>query len=136
MTPQEIDEVVRSWRSACRHRSTLWAAIRAHLPEGSMCADERADWIIGTVDCLHVMLASPNRLAVAAIEMAERRKAVTSADLQSDRDALMAGLETVLGPLSEDCTMAWHRACGLFADVIAGLIFNPFRERKPESQAG
>ena len=60
--------------------------------------------------------------------MATRRKAVTSGDLTTDRDALMAGIEAVLGPLPEECTLAWHRACGLFADVIAGLIFNPFRD--------
>jgi hypothetical protein len=128
MTPQEIDEVVRSWRSACRQRGVLRDAIVAHLPEGSMCAGKRADWIIQTVDCLHVLLNNPNRVAVAAVEMATRRKAVTSGDLQTDRDALIAGIEAVLGPLPEECTMAWHRASGLFADVIAGLIFNPFRE--------
>jgi hypothetical protein len=128
MTPQEINEVVRSWRSASRQRDVLRAAIMAHLPEGWMCAAERADWIIQTVDCLHVLLNNPNRVSVAAVEMASRRKAVTSADLQTDRDALIYGIETVLGPLPEECTMAWHRACGLFADVIAGLIFNPFRE--------
>ena len=66
--------------------------------------------------------------SVAAVEMATRRKAVTSGDLTTDQDALMAGIEAVLGPLPERCTLAWHRACGLFADVIAGLIFNPFRD--------
>ena len=127
MTPREIDEVVESWRAACCQRTTLRAAISAHLPADSTCACDRTDWIMQTVDRLHVLLSSPNQLAVAAVEMASRRKVVTSAELRSDQDALIMGIETVLGPLPEECTKAWHRACGLFADVIAGLIFNPFR---------
>jgi hypothetical protein len=50
------------------------------------------------------------------------------------REAASAHRLTVLGPLPEECTMAWHRACGLFADVIAGLIFNPFRGDETETQ--
>ena len=110
----------------------LRRAIIDNLPEGSMCARERADWILLTVDRLQPLLATPNRLTTTAIEMAVLRHAVTSAELRCDERALMRGIETVLGPLSEDCTMAWRRACGLFADVIAGLIFNPFRAGVPE----
>jgi hypothetical protein len=127
VTPREIDEVVDSWRAACRDRTALRAAITANLPEESTCVCDRTEWIMQTVDRLHVLLSSPNQLAIAAVEMATRRKVVTSTELRSDQDALIAGIETVVGPLPEECTMAWHRACGLFADVFAGLIFNPFR---------
>ena len=132
MTPREIDEVVESWRAACRERTALREAIAANLPAEPTCACDRTDWIMQTVDRLHVLLSSPNQLAVAAVEMATLRKAVTSAELRSDQDALIMGIEAVLGPLPEECTMAWRRACGLFADVIAGLIFNPFRGDGPE----
>ena len=131
MTPREIDEVVESWRAACRQRAALRAAITAHLPADSMCVCDRTEWIMQTVDRLHLLLSSPHQLAVAAVEMATRRKVVTSTELRCDQDALITGIETVLGPLPEECTKAWHRACGLFADVIAELIFNPFRGDEP-----
>jgi hypothetical protein len=128
MTPLQIDEVVRSWRSACEQRDELRRGITAHLPQGSMPVDARADWILQTVDRLLPVLATPHEVATTATAMAALRHAVTSSELRSDKQALMAGLEAVLGPLSEECTLAWHRACGLFGDVIAELIFNPFRE--------
>jgi hypothetical protein len=133
VTPREIDEVVESWQAACCERTALRAAIAAHLPPDSTCACDRTDWIMQTVDRLHLLLSSPNQLTVAAVEMATRRKVVTSTELRSDQDALIAGIETVVGPLPDECTMAWRRACGLFADVIAGLIFNPFRGDGAES---
>jgi hypothetical protein len=128
MTPVQIDEVVCSWRSACEQRDVLRRAITAHLPRDSMPVEDRADWILRTVDRLLPVLATPHDLATTAVEMAALRHAVTSSELRSDKQALMSGLETVIGPLPEECRLAWHRACGLFGDVIAELIFNPFRD--------
>jgi hypothetical protein len=133
MTPREIDEVVCSWRAACLRREELRLAISEHLSGGTMSFEARADWIVQTVDELHGLLSCPNELAVAAVEAAARRKVVTSGELRSDRHALMAGVDAMVGPLTEECTMAWRRACGLFGDIIAGLIFNPFRAGEEKS---
>jgi hypothetical protein len=124
-----IDEVVdRGGRHVSAPRR---AAITAHLPP-TRCASASHRVDHQTVDRLHPLLSSPHQLAVAAVEMATLRKVVTSTELRCDQDALITGIETVLGPLPEECTMAWHRACGLFADVIAELIFNPFRGDEPD----
>jgi hypothetical protein len=126
MTPAQIARVDSSWRAACRCRSELQAAITLNMPAGTKKVDDKAQWIMQTVDRLVPLLTSPTQLPPAAMEMVERRGKVTSDDLIAARDALLAGLDHVLGDLSEPTLVAWHQACGLFADVIASLIVNPF----------
>jgi hypothetical protein len=126
MTPAQIVRVDASWRAACRRRSELQTAITLNMPPGTKKVEVRAEWIMQTVDRLVPLLASPTQLPPAAKEMVARRGKVTSADLIAARDALLAGLSHVLGDLSPPTLVAWHQACGLFADVIAALIVNPF----------
>ena len=125
MTPAQIARMEATWRAACRRRADLHAAIADHLPQSTDTV-ERARWIMQTVDCLAPLLTSPTQLCLAANSMAEQRGTVTSADLIADRDALLAGIHCVLGEQSEPTLVAWHQACGLFADVIAELILNAF----------
>jgi hypothetical protein len=126
VTPAQILMVDATWRAASARPAELRAAIAANLPTDSRDADERARWIMRTVDRLAPLLTSPTQLCIAANEIIERRGTVTSADLVAWRDAMLAGLNEVLGPQPEATLVAWHQACGLFADVIAALIVNPF----------
>jgi hypothetical protein len=126
VTPTQIVRVDSTWRAASTRRTELRAAIAANLPPHTTTADERAKWIMRTVDRLVPLLASPTQLCIAANEIIVRRGTVTSADLVAWRDALLAGLEDVLGTQPEPTLVAWNQACGLFGDVIAALIVNPF----------
>jgi hypothetical protein len=128
VTPAQIVRVDTTWRAACGRRTELRAAIAANLPAGTTAADARAKWIMRTVDRLVPLLASPTQLCIAANEIVVRRGTVTTADLVAWRDALLAGLNHVLGAQREPTLVAWNQACGLFADVIAALIVNPFCE--------
>ena len=126
MTPVQISRVAATWRAAVRRRSDLQFAIADNLPAGTRHVDAKAEWIMQTVDRLVPLLVSPTQLCVAAKDMVEQRGTVTTADLIASRDALLAGLAKVLGPQSEATLAAWNQACGLFADVIAALVVNPF----------
>jgi hypothetical protein len=122
----QISRVAATWRAAGRRRWDLKAAIASNLPDGTRHVDDKAEWIMQTVDRLVPLLTSPTQLCIAAQEMVERRGPMTTADLVASRDALLAGIAHVLGPQSEQTLVAWHQACGLFADVIAALVVNPF----------
>jgi hypothetical protein len=126
VTPVQISRVAATWRAAGRHRLDLKTAIASSLPDGTRHVDAKAEWIMQTVDRLVPLLTSPTQLCIAAQEMVERRGTMTTADLVASRDALLAGLDHVLGPPSEQTLVAWHQACGLFADVISALAVNPF----------
>jgi hypothetical protein len=126
VTPIQISRVAATWRAAERRRSDLQTAIAGNLPPGTRHVEAKAMWIMQTVDRLLPLLASPTQLCDAAHDMVERRGTVTTADLIASRDALLAGLAHVLGPPSEPTLVAWNQACGLFADVIAALVVNPF----------
>ena len=126
MTPVQISRVTATWRAAGRRRPELQTAIADNLPIGTRHVEAKAEWIMQTVDRLVPLLTKPTELCVAANEMVERRETVTTADLIASRDALLAGLAYVLGPPSEPTLVAWNQACGLFADVIAALVVNPF----------
>lgn len=115
-----------TWRAAVCRRSDLQAAIARNFPDGTRNVEDKAEWIMQTVDRLVPLLTSPTQLCIAAQEMVKRQETVTTADLVASRDALLAGIADVLGPQSEPTLAAWHQACGLFADVIAALVVNPF----------
>ena len=119
-------EVEATWRAACRRRAEIQAAIAENLPPETTGVKARAEWIMQTVDRLAPLLVRPTQLCVAAKAMAEQRGAVTSADLVADRDALLEALHHVLGSQSEPTLTTWHQAFGLFADIIAAFIVNPF----------
>ncbi len=126
MTPAQIARVEATWRAACRRRAEIHAAIADSLPPGTMDVDARADWIMETVDRFAPLLVSPSQLCVTAKAMAEQRGSVTTADLVADRDAILEALHHVLGSQSEQTLIAWHQAFGLFADIVAAFIANPF----------
>lgn len=79
-----------------------------------------------TVDRLAPLLVSPTQLCIAATDMAEQRGPVHMDDLIADREALLTGIRDVIGTQPDQTVAAWHQACGIFADVIAALIVNPF----------
>lgn len=124
MTPEQISLVVRRWTSLGRRREVLGWAVATHLrgtdPMG------RAAWLIQAVDRLHPLLETPARFALVAGDLVGRRAPVTADELAADRDALLAGLEDVAGPLSEEETAAWRQACDLVAECLTALALAPF----------
>jgi hypothetical protein len=126
MTPDQIDTVVSMWHRARRDPGLL-EAIADGFPPSDAEACHHADWVIRAVTRLSPMLDRPTQFGPAAAALAVERAPVQLAELAADRDALLTGLATVLGPLGPDDLRAWHLAIELFAEIIADLAFEPFR---------
>jgi hypothetical protein len=126
MTPDQIDTVVSTWQSARRDPGLLEAIVNGFPPSDAEAA-QHGDWVFRAVSRLSPMLDRPTLFAPAAATLAYERAPVQLAELAADRDALLSGLQQVLGPLDPDDLRAWQLAIELFAEIICDLAFEPFR---------
>jgi hypothetical protein len=126
MTPDEIDAVVVSWRALARRRIELLDVVAAHLPQSDDWAPRvRAAWILEAVDRCNSCLGQASCLGEVAASMVGTRLVRETSALRIDGWALLVGVELSL-PLDPSQRVAWRRAWQLFAELVAGLMLEPF----------
>jgi hypothetical protein len=127
MSPEQIGIVAASWRMATGQRAQLLAAIGEVLGNcDGWPAVSRAVWLLDAVTTLEPLLSHPAALAEAATPIATCRRACGSDDFACEGDALLAGLDRVLGPLDDTARRAWRQAWHLLAEIFAGMTLAPF----------
>jgi hypothetical protein len=130
MNPVQIDAVVAHWHEAEPERERLVGLIAAHLPQSTAWPPaERSAWIVDAVDRMHGLLPCPTDLAREAAIATSARPSTHASALIIERDALLAGLAELLGPMDEALRCAWRCACQLFAETVAELSMAPFGAR-------
>jgi hypothetical protein len=131
VSPDEIDEVTRSWRRAMEDPQALRNAIAARLAGPPAFRAERAGWIVRAVSSLGPVLSRPTTFAPAAAELIALRFPVTLDELAVERDALLGGLAECCGPPSPAAERAWDLAFGLFAEIVCATGLDPFATPAP-----
>ena len=127
MSPEQIGIVAGSWRMATGQRALLLGAMGERLGDcDGWPADARALWLLDAVTALEPLLSRPAELAEAAAPIATCRRTCGRDNLVDEGDALLAGLDQVLGPLDERARRAWRQAWHLLAEIIAGMTLAPF----------
>lgn len=105
------------------------AALRARMC-AALGADDRAmwrtDWLLGAVAHLVLVLDRPAALVTEGRAEITRRLPVTLAELAEDRDALLAALDQLVGPLQPGQRRAWMLATDLFAEIVGDLVIDHF----------
>ena len=113
-------------------REALVAAVAWALPSADPGARApRATWIIDSVDHLSRFLDRPADLAREAEDVVARRRPAGAGALVAERNALLVGLTTILGSLSDALDCAWGLATRLLAEVIAEQTLSPFGQLPP-----
>jgi hypothetical protein len=126
MTPEQIEDVTRTWHIAAPIRGAVRnAVVRSYRP-GAERTEERADWVLDAVERLHLLLDRPARLGIAVADLVGRRNTITTEALAEDRDALIGGLDAALGGLTLHEEEAWQQACALVWEVVSALAPSPF----------
>jgi hypothetical protein len=136
MSPEQIDAVATSWAALQTFpRERLCCAIAGYLPcDAPWPPQDRAAWIVRTVDRLHCLLDRPGVLAAKAAEIIDERTPCGPGSLAVEQEALLAGLRDSLDGMDDDVARAWRHACHLFAELIAARTIAPFGEL-PQSRA-
>ena len=134
MSPDDIDEVVTRWSQAASEPHLLHLAIAERLDGSLRFRNQRAQWIIEAVTYLSAALEHPGTFASTAAELLAQRPHVTITELTNERDALIAALNDLSGPLEGAALRSWTLAIGLFAEFVAATGLNPFSDHLSDSR--
>jgi hypothetical protein len=134
MSPDDIDEVTVRWNLAASEPQLLHLAIAERLTGSIRFRNRRADWIIETVTCLSEVLEHPGTFASRAADLLSQRPFVTTDELANERDALLAALTDLCGPLEGAALRSWTLAIGLFAEFVAATGLHPFSHNDQEDE--
>ena len=67
-----------------------------------------------------------------AAELLAQRPHVTINELANERDALIAALNDLCGPLEGAALRSWTLAIGLFAEFVSAIGLNPFSDARDD----
>jgi hypothetical protein len=126
MSPDDIDEVTRTWRAARADEALLVSAIAGRLQGTAAFRAGRAEWIVRSVSSLAPVLDHPTRFVPAAADLIALRFPVTLDELAVERDALLGALEERCGTLAPSTAHAWDLAFGLFVEIVCAIGLDPF----------
>jgi hypothetical protein len=126
MSPDEIAEVTTRWHMATSEPQLLHLAIAERLTGSVRFRNRRADWIIEAVTCLSGALEHPTTFATLAGDLLSQRPHVTIDELASEREALVAAVADLCGPLDSAALHSWSLAIGLFVEITAANGLHPF----------
>jgi hypothetical protein len=125
MSPDDIDQVTRTWQEALTRRDLLLRAVGDHLPGAPAFRSARSEWIVRSVTLLSSVLDRPTAFLPAAVELISLRFPVTIEELAIERVALFAALEDRCA-LDASETRAWNLAIDLFAEIVSSIGLDPF----------
>lgn len=130
MSPEQIEAVVTSWAALQTvPRERLRRSIAVYLPaDAPWPPEDRAAWIVRTVERFHCLLDRPAVLASETAGVIDERTPCGPGSLVVEQEALLAGLRDCLDGMDDDVAQAWRQACHLFAEVIAARTIAPFAE--------
>jgi len=126
MSPDDIAEVTTRWHLATSEPQVLHLAIAERLTGSLRFRNQRADWIIEAVTCLSGALEHPGTFASMAADLLAQRPHVTIDELASEREALLAAVADLRGPLDDTALRSWTLAIGLFVEITAANRLHPF----------
>ena len=126
MSPDDIDQVTRTWRAAMADEDVLTRSIGERLTGTVPFRAERARWIVRSVSSLAPVLDHPTAFGPTAVELIALRFPVTLDELAQERDALLGALAERCGPLAPDAAHSWDLAFELFAEIVCAIGLDPF----------
>jgi hypothetical protein len=126
MSPDDIAEVTNRWHVATSEPQLLHLAIAEGLNGSLRFRNRRADWIIEAVTRLSAALEHPGTFASTAADLLAQRPQVTIDELASEREALLAAVAALCGPLDSAALRSWTLAIGLFVEITAANGLHPF----------
>lgn len=126
MNPNDIELVRSTWRRALAEPELLHCAITERLNGSLRFRDGRARWVSGAVTQMALVLDRPRQFELVAETIVERRGAVTVADLEDERAALIGAITELQGDGGKETERAWNLAIALFADIVSTVGLDPF----------
>lgn len=130
VSPDDIDQVTRTWQKALTDRDLLLQAIGDRLPGAPTFRAERSEWIVRSVSLLSPVLEHPTAFEPVAVDLISLRFPVTTDELSAEREALLAALRDRCS-LSPEAVRAWNLAIDLFGEIVCSIGLDPFGLPRP-----
>jgi hypothetical protein len=132
VTPDDLATVQRSWAQLRLRRAVLLDALTAGFADRGATAvppDARASWLLGAVEELVGLLATPSALADHARELGSTwPDPCTAPSYAVEGTTWQAAARACLPTWTERTGAAWQQAWLLLSDVLAAEALSPFAD--------